>query len=159
MILLKRISFTEYNDIAQFFTDPAVASAYSHCAEAIGMFFPYPQHCNSVIANLLLFNVDQSFEKDLSEPEKVRVIFKDAEEVVRVASMSMDSVKDSIASKSVGPLLTTLKKMNRMFGMCQVEETSGTLLPLEPSVKEIGFTTVEESWLKRKLFDVSFYNF
>jgi hypothetical protein len=154
--MLKRISFTEYNEIAKFFLDPAVGSAYGHCTEAIGMFYPYPQHCNSVIANMILFNTDQSFEKDLQEPEKIKVIFKDAEEILRVASMTVDSVEeDPIASKSVLPLLTTLKKMNRMFENCQLEDRSGALFPLEPSVKEIGFTTVEESWLKRKLSDVS----
>jgi len=156
VILLKRISFKEYNDIAKFFVDPAVASAYGHCAEAIGMFYPYAQHCNAVIANMLLFNLDPSFEKDLHEPDLVRVIFNDAKEIVRLASTSMDSsLQESILPKSVGPLINSLKKMNRMFEICQVDEASGSLFPMEPSVKEISFTTVEESWIKRQLFEVT----
>jgi hypothetical protein len=42
----------------------------------ISSYFPFPNHYNGLIANLLLFNVDE--DADLIEKKRIRCIFDEA---------------------------------------------------------------------------------
>jgi hypothetical protein len=40
--------------------------------DAVGRRYPFPQHCNGLIANLLLYNTDSALADKLKEPRRIR---------------------------------------------------------------------------------------
>jgi hypothetical protein len=52
---LSRITFNEYNTTVNWISSAERANTYFHCANNIGIFYPFPTYCNGLIANLLLY--------------------------------------------------------------------------------------------------------
>jgi hypothetical protein len=52
---LSRISLKEFNASVNFFPTSEMLRAFSNSVENIGLFYPFPQHCNGLIANMLLY--------------------------------------------------------------------------------------------------------
>ena len=54
--------------------------------------YPFPQHCNGLIAYGLLFHSNQTMMKELTEPNRIKCIFNDAKNIIKLGQESLDQV-------------------------------------------------------------------
>jgi hypothetical protein len=54
------------------------------------MFFQFPQNCNGLIANLLLYRTNESIMSSLKEPTKVVGYFEQAKDLVKLGLEQLD---------------------------------------------------------------------
>ena len=80
---LSRITFNEYNTTVNWIASAEKANTYFHCANNIGIFYPFPTYCNGLIANLLLYNTNNEMFASLKEAKRISCIFREAKELVR----------------------------------------------------------------------------
>ena len=73
---LSRISFKEYNTTVNWITSCEKSTIYYHCAQNVGFFYPFPQYCNGLIANLLIYHTTDAVLEELHEPQRIASIFK-----------------------------------------------------------------------------------
>lgn len=110
-----RISLNEFNNTTHFFGTVEEQRLYLQLAENIGMFFPFAQHCNGLIANMLLFYVDESIAGTLIDERKIECIFREAKDLVAFQLQNLHQNFDYGDVSSIGPLITALKKMRNIF--------------------------------------------
>ena len=150
---LTRISLRQYNDCVGLFPTAELVEFYTLLAMNIGMFYPFSQHCNGLIANMLMYHIDETMFDLLKDKYKISCIFNEAKKLVKLGFDQHDREMELDHDKSVGPLINTLMKMNNIFGKCQVEAVSRELNQGIPKHLEIHYTSVEELWMKQKLCD------
>ena len=63
-----------------------------HFCDNIRKHYSFPQQCNALIANALLYNTKHQILKDLAEPTRIRNNFKFAKDLIRVGHQSLDQV-------------------------------------------------------------------
>jgi hypothetical protein len=155
---LTRIGLTEFNSTVNLFPTSEAAELYSRYSENVGMFYPFPQHCSGLIANMLLFYSDDSIADELKEPKRISCIFEEAKELVRVGFEHLDRNLYINAGSNVGPLIHTLTKMKSIFGLCKVHSDGKELTRGVPKLVPINYTEAEDCWLKRQfaLFNSQF---
>jgi len=143
---LRKISFPEYNRTVQLFLSSEIADVYSHHINNVGIHYPFPQHCNGLIANMLLYFPDSAVTKELKEPNRIKCIFEHAKELVRTGFERLDRKLEVDVVCNTGPLIQTLTEMKHIFGSCQV-----TRIHLGSSnAIEVRYTDTEELWLNRQ---------
>ena len=81
---LSRISLKEYNTTVNLFPTSEIVELYSHFSENVGIFYPFPQHCNGLIANMLIYNTNESIVEELKEAKRISCIFNEAKELVKL---------------------------------------------------------------------------
>ena len=123
------------------------AECYGQHVENIGAFYPFPQHCNGLIANMLLYHFDSSIAESLREPKRISYIFEQTKELVKMGFEYLDRKLEVNVTGNIGPLIQTLIEMKRIFGSCEVNRSC--LLTTSTSL-EISYTDTEESWLKHQ---------
>ena len=87
---LRMISLKEFNCTVNLFPTTESAELYSRLSENIGMFYPFPQHCSGLIANMLLYHTDENISQQLQEGKRISCIFDATEyELVHEADVSI----------------------------------------------------------------------
>lgn len=135
---------------------------YSHHIENIGLFYPYPENCNGLVANMLLYHTDETIIGKLKEPKRISCIYEDAKELIVQGRKFLDPNLNNEVSNNLHPLISTLAKMKNIFEDCCISSTGSSDL-LHSLVKKtfpVSYTDTEESWLKRQfqLFHDEFYS-
>ncbi len=147
---LSRISLREFNASVNLFSKSETLEIFSHLVENIGMFYPLPQHCNGLIANMLLYLTDDTMAGNLKEYKRITCIFDEAKELVKLAFDQMDRRVSCDGSRSIGPLVYSLTKMKNIFGECRVQGHHGEENRSVPKFIAINYTEAEECWIQRK---------
>ena len=150
---LTRISLQQYNESVDLFSTSEMVDLYSHLSSNVGLFYPFPQHCNGLIANMLLYHTDESIQSHLKEKNRIVCIFNEAKELVKLGFHHLDREMGFDAGESIGPLINSLSKMNKLFGMCRVQARALEFDQTVPKQLEINYTSAEELWMKQKLGD------
>ncbi len=148
---LRRISFNEYNNTVNFIPSSDKSVMYSHHIENIGLFYPFPENCNALVANLLLYHTDETIFSSLIEPKRISCIFEDARDLVNAGHKFLDRRLSVEVSSNIRPLINALKKMKGIFEDCCVPNTGVELLPKLSKPFTVSYTNTEESWLRRQL--------
>ena len=148
---LIQIGLKEYNISTNLFSNAGTAEIYHHYAESIGMFYQFPQHCNALIANLLLYRTNESMIVSLKEPTKIMEMFEQAKELVKLGLDQLDRGSHLKTTFALGPLIHSLETMKNAFDTCQVESdgremSNRSLISTLP----LNYTETEETWLKHK---------
>ena len=147
---LSRISFTEYNTTVNWIMSADKANIYYHCAENIGIFYPFPPYCNGLIANLLLYHTTDSMVKSLKDPKRISCIFQDAKDLVKLGYEHLDRNLSMEVSSNIGPLICTLIKMKSIFDTCNIPSDGHELERAFPKMLPVNYTKTEEAWLKNQ---------
>lgn len=147
---LSRLDLKEYNNSLTMFLTSEEAELYSYHCQNVGLFYPFPQHCNGLVANLILFHTNDTLSEYLQEPKRISCVYNEAKRLVRAGFEQLDQALEVNASQNIGPLIHTLHKMKSIFGNWKLQTDSG------PSVKPpyhlaISYTDAEEGWLKNRL--------
>ena len=152
---LCRISLGEYNLQVELFPSSDTADLYFHYVQNIGLFYPFPQHCNGLIANLLLYYTTDGMSEWLIEPKRISCIFEQAKDLVKMGFEHLDRTLEMNAVSNIGPLIQSLSQMNQIFGTCQVNSDSCLFNSclITNSQLTITYTDTEESWLRNQ-FDL-----
>jgi len=151
---LSRISFNEYNTTVNWILSADKANVYYHCAENIGVFYPFPPYCNGLIANLLLYHTNESMVECLKEAKRISCIFKDAKDLVKLGYEHLDRNLSMEVSSNIGPLISTLVKMKSIFDTCNIPSDGHELERAFPKVLPISYTKTEEAWLKNQFSQI-----
>ncbi len=146
---LHQIGLNEYNISTGLFSNAGVAELYRHYSESIGMFYQFPQHYNGIVANLLLYRTNENMLVSLKEPAKIKDLFEEAQELVKLGLGQIDRCLNVRASSILGPLINSLETMKNIFDTCQVENT--TVKSSLPNSLFLSYTETEEKWLRNKL--------
>ena len=144
---LTRISFNEYNTTVHWISSAEKAGIYNHCAENIGVFYPFPPYCNGLIANLLIHYTDDIMAEELKEAKRISCIFKEAKELVKLGYEHLDRNLNMEAASNIGPLISTLSKMKSIFEICNVPNEGNELERALPKMLKVNYTKTEEAWL------------
>ena len=144
---LQRISLKAYNNELHFFPTAEVAELYYHLSQNIGAFYPFPQHCNGLVANMLLYHTNDTISKELKEPNRVSCIFQAAKDLVKMGHKFMDRSVNIITGDTVRPLIHTLSRMRDMFGTCQIAADADITVAKIPKALHLNFTDAEKSWI------------
>ena len=147
---LNRISLREFNASVNLFHKSETLEIFSHLAENIGMFYSLPQHCNGLIANMLLYLTDETMTIKLKEYKRIKSIFEEAKELVKLAFDQMDRKLNCEGSQSIGPLIYSLTKMKTIFGECRVQGNCQEEIRNIPKLIELNYTEAEECWIQQK---------
>ena len=138
---IKTITLQEFDSDISFFPNPGIAHVYSLFAENIISHFPFPRNCNALIANLILYHIDDSISNQLQEPKKVEAMFEEAEDLLKFGCRYFDKAK--VSHVNIATFIKTLKIMNEVFEKCIVRTEDN----LMPRTIVIGYTDMEEMWL------------
>ncbi len=149
---LSRISLREFNASVNLFSKSETLEIFSHLVENIGMFYSLPQHCNGLIANMLLYLTDDTMAGNLKEYKRITCIFEEAKELVKLAFDQMDRRLNCDGSRSIGPLVYSLTKMKNIFGECRVQGHCGEENKSVPKFIAMSYTEAEECWIQRKYY-------
>jgi hypothetical protein len=145
---LHQINLREYNITTGLFNNAGIIELYQHYSESIGMFYQFPQHCNGLIANLLLYQTNESMLTSLTEPAKIQAMFEEAKKLVEIGCSQIDKCYIMRAFIVLGPFIKSLEKMKNIFNTCQVE--SSVMKSSFPNHLCMSYTETEEKWLKNK---------
>ena len=143
---LHRISLKRYNGFTNLL--PTSANHYSHFSDNIGMFYPFPQQCNGLIANMLLYYKDDAMTKQLKEPARIACIFEEAKELVKFGFRHLDRNVGVNIPCNIGPLIQTLTKMKNIFDSCKVKTDGLIQSGCFTNTIPLNLVENEESWLK-----------
>jgi len=147
---LTRLSLSEYNNSLTMFMTSEETQLYSTHCQNIGLFCPFPQHCNGLVANLLLFHTNDTLSENLREPKRISCIYSEAKNLVRAGFERLDQALEVNASQNIGPLIHTLHKMKSIFGNWKLQTEEGVRMK-PPYQLAISYTDAEEGWLKNRL--------
>jgi len=139
---LRRITFNEYNSTVNFVQSSERAMMYAHHIENIGLFYPFPENCNGLVANLLLYHTDETIAQRLNEPKRISCIFEDSRSLINAGHKFLDRRLSVEVSSNIRPLINALKKMKGIFEDCcmpnpSVELMSNLTKPLSVSYRGI----------------------
>ena len=138
------INLQEFDSGISFFPNPEIAHVYALFAENIFTHFPFPRNCNALIANLILYHIDDSISNQLQEPKKVEAMFEEAEDLLKFGCRYFDKV--IVSHVNITTFIKTLKIMNEVFEKCIVKTEDN----LMPRTIVMGYTDMEEMWLVGK---------
>jgi hypothetical protein len=79
---LQFIELSEFHTSVDLFPTSEMLEIFDHCVSNIGMFYPFPQHCNGLLANMLLYHIDDNISGVLKEEKKIFCIYEEAKELV-----------------------------------------------------------------------------
>jgi hypothetical protein len=114
------------------------------------MFYPFPQQCNGLIANMLLYYKDDTMTKQLKEPARIACIFEEAKELVKFGFKHLDRHVGVNIPCNIGPLIQTLTKMKNIFDSCKVKTDGLIHSGCFTSSIPLNLVENEESWLKEQ---------
>jgi hypothetical protein len=144
---LRRIGLHEFNLSAGLFASADMSELYYRYSYNIEMFYQFPQACNGLVANLLLYRTNENLLASLKEPEKVLRLHDDARRLVRLGLEHLDARCN--LNPSLGPLVHSLDVMRNVFDNCQVDtEEKGILARYLPRPLMLNYTDTEEKWLQ-----------
>ena len=146
-----RISLNEYNSVTGLFSDMESYRLYLRFAENIGMFYPLPHHCNALIANMILFYIDDSISGNLKEEQKVAFFFRESKDLVTYQLESLHRTSTCHNNSCVGPLIQTLVKMKTVFAESVVFLDNGSSRLGVPHQIAVNYSHGEEFWIQTKL--------
>ena len=150
---ISRISLREMNESVNLFTTSDMIELYSHFCNNVGIFYPFPQDCNGLIANLLLYYTCESIESELKEAKRINCIFQEAVELVRMGYQHLDRSLTSNAGDNIRPLIHTLTRMKSIFGSCKVDSSTDMATRVVPRVLSVNFTDTEGAWIKKSFYE------
>jgi len=145
---LHQIKLSEYNNSTSLFTNAGMTELYQHYSESIGMFYQFPQHYNGIIANLLLYQTNESMLTSLLEPAKIQAMFEEAKNLVKIGCSQVDKCFSIKAFTVLEPLIKSLETMKNIFNTCQIE--SSVIKSSFPNPLLMSYTETEEKWLRNK---------
>ena len=146
-----RISLNEYNSVTGLFSDMESYNLYLRFAENIGMFYPLPHHCNALIANMMLFHVDESISGSLKEEQKIGFFFRESKDLVTFQLENLHRTYTYDNNGCIGPLIQTLTKMKTVFAESVVFLDNGSSRLGVPHQIAINYSHGEEFWIQTKL--------
>ena len=112
------------------------------------MFYPFPQQCNGLIANMLLYYKDDSMTEKLQEPKRISCIFEEAKELVRIGFQHLDRAVGVNIPCNIGPLIHTLTKMKKIFGTMKVKTDDLAISGSFSTLLPVSFPEMEGFWIK-----------
>ena len=89
---LNLITLNEFNAAAAMYNSSDLVELYQYYSDTIRRHYSFPQHCNGLIANVLIYQTNQNMLKDLAEPNRIKRIFNDAKSLIRLGQQSLDQV-------------------------------------------------------------------
>ena len=147
----QKFSFDDFNMSAKLCETPEVSEFYHQCSENISIFYPFPQFCNGLVANMLLYQTNDLMSQELHESNRIGNIFQEAIRLITVSHKYLDKTKYGQSfGDPIKPLIKTLTKMNSIFGKCSIAATSVCLGQPVPRILALDFTRAEEFWLNHK---------
>ena len=146
---LSRISLKEYNNSANILPSLELVELFSQFSANIGMFYPFPEHCNGLIANMILYQIDDNISSRLQEKKRIGCIFEEAKALVRMGFDTLDRTLDFNPSNCIAPLIHTLQKMKSIFGSSQLQNQGEELNKYIPSSIVINYSDNEDSWIQQ----------
>ena len=141
---IKTLTMHEFDSEVRFFPDPGIAQVYSLFTEYIFKHFLFPRNFNALIANMILYHVDNSVFGVLQEPEKVKTMFEEAKYLLKLQCRFFD--RAIVSHINIAKFIQTLQIMSESFEICQVKTEQN----LMPRMAVIGYTDMEEMWLVRQ---------
>ena len=141
---IKTMTLQEFDSDISFFPNQPIAHVYSLFAENIINLFPFPRNSNALIANLILYHIDDSIHYKLQDPKKVESMFEEAEDLLKFGCRYFDKV--IVSHVNITTFIKTLKIMNEVFEKCIVKTEDN----LMPRTIVMGYTDMEEMWLVGK---------
>ena len=111
---ISAITFQELNDAFQLIGPEErggeLLSIYTSCIENIKTRFEYPRYYNGLIALLLLFSTDESYE--LIDRSRINHIFHETEEL---AIYGYENIEEDVGIKNINQLISSLRTMSDIF--------------------------------------------
>ena len=150
---LKQIRLKEYNTSVDLFPTSEMVEVYSHYVDNIGMFYPFPHHCNGLLANMILYHIDDNISGSLREEKRISCIYDESKELVKLGFDNLDRSINFNPASNIGPLIHTLSKMKNIFGNCRVSKSGTIIYKSIPQMVTFSFTDTEEHWMKNR-FDL-----
>ena len=89
---LNLITLNEFNAATAMYNSLDLVELYQYYSDTIRRHYSFPQHCNGLIANVLIYQTNQNMLKDLAEPNRIKRIFNDAKSLIRLGQQSLDQV-------------------------------------------------------------------
>ena len=126
-------------------------SLYNDYIDLVDNFFPFAQSCSGLVANLVLFHTDESFEGRLKDLSRVRDLFSESR---RLAENEMISTTASKLKFNTSSLFFILKKMRNVFERLEISIEESYPASKVPKLMSIRFTDTEELWLQEKFGQV-----
>lgn len=150
---LSKIYLREFNQSVNLFPTSDMAELYSHFCENVGIFYPFPQHCNGLVANMLLYHTCDAIMPELTEAKRISCIFQEAKELVKLGFCHLDRALSINGGDNIGPLIHTLDRMKNIFGTCRVNSQSEGIIRTLPRGLTISFTDSEGAWYRKSFAD------
>jgi hypothetical protein len=155
---LCKIRLREYNATVCMFPMAGDVDMYSHFCDNIGLFYPFPQHCNGLIANMLLYYTNESMVNELRDAKRISCIFEQSKELIKLGYRHLDRTLRTNPGNNIAPLIHTLERMQSIFETCKVHSDSGDFSRPIPKPLAVNFTKTEDNWIKLQfnLFQTQF---
>jgi len=121
-------------------------SVFNDYIDLIDNFFPFERHCSGLVLNLILFHTDKAFESQLSDLQRIKILFAESQ---HLAVAEMTSTKRENFNFKTSSLFFVLNKMRSIFENLEV-----SLHELDPAAKVpklafANFTETEDFWLQK----------
>jgi hypothetical protein len=154
---LCKINLRKFNESVNFFPTSEIVELYSHFCENIGIFYPFPQHCNGLVANMLIYYTCDSILPELREAKRIGCIFQEAKELVKIGYYHLDRALEMNAGDNIGPLIHTLTRMKNIFGTCRVNSSTHDVIQMLPRGLTVTFTDIEGAWIRCQCHKALFF--
>jgi hypothetical protein len=141
---IKNLTLNDFDSDISFFPSIGIAQVYAMLTEIIFKLFPFPRNFNALIANMILFHIDESNARKLEELERVKSMYEDAENLLKFESRFFDVA--GLSRENIATFVKTLKIMDQIFETCRVRTEENSL----PKTVVICYTDIEEMWLARQ---------
>ena len=142
-------SLESFNEAVNFFPTRELFELYSRGCQSVGMFFPFPIQFNGLIANLLLFQVNEAMRSSLNDLETILNLYEEAKVL---AKNGFNYLKRGYQPNfDFDILVLSLSKMSTIFGTCTLQpEVIDRSNDAVPAPMDISYTELEESWIKQR---------
>lgn len=144
------VPLRDLDEILGLFSTPDHASLFEIKARTLTKRWLIPMSCTSLLANALLYNVDQDCVEHLKEPDRIRCIFNEAAQGLM---LGIKSSGNPVTFHRLEPLIQDLVFLKGLMTKCsfaEVKEGSPTHLTLR-------YTTTEDLCLKSSFIRVIEY--
>jgi hypothetical protein len=112
---LSCITPEEYNSSTNIFSNSSSLELFSQCTKNIGIFYPFPQSANGLVANVLLYCPSKFSGTRLNDGATIQSLFEEALRLLDKRFQVEDSQIFLNPAKNIGPLIHTLSKMQHIF--------------------------------------------
>lgn len=148
-VAYKYVPLKKLDQLFGLFSTPDHASLYEIKARSMAAKFSVPSSCTGLLANALLYNVDQGCAEHLKEPERIRCIFVEAVQVLKTGIKAAGTIR---SFPNLNPMVQELSSLKSLFGRCSFAEAKDST----PPHLTLRFTNTEDLCLKTNFKKVNY---